>query len=166
MKIPTLNLAVAPDPDVSEHIVSRICAATNLPRPEFFTVDQVVELLDAFGYAITPGTILEFDRKHYAAQPATPLWNSMFVHQLACALEKHKRWKKWPNPRHDGKKAGARLIVEQAEAEGRPSPWEDLDEQSLENLLLAINFHDERGDRAMVFEAIREKLARLGFIEE
>ena len=99
------NRAVQLDPAHSERVITTFCEHTGLPRRETFTAEQVVELLDAMGYRITLGTILEFHRKQYVSEPISGVWNDMFVHALAAALECRRRWQKYPNPVHDAKKS-------------------------------------------------------------
>lgn len=128
-----------------------------LPVRDVFTPAQAAELARALHYECSPGTVAEFVRKGYVGPADPAALSPVDVFCLVAALENRRRWKPAPG-RHDAKKSGARLLIEQCQAAGAPSPVSDLDNFALEDLLLQLVQCGDRGTREGLYEAVRLKL--------
>lgn len=133
------------------------CEEHGLEFRDVFTPAQVAELAQALHYVCTPGTVAEFVRKRYfsAADPRELTATEVFC--LIGALESRRRWKQAPS-RHDAKKSGARLLIEQCQAAGAPSPIADIDNYTTEDLLVRLVQCHHAATREGLYEAVRLKL--------
>ena len=157
---------IEPNPVASARVVGTLCALAGIDVQETFPRDEVVLLLRNAGYNVTPGTVAEFIRKGYIGEPENDEWTAQHIHALCASLESRRRWKPFPAPLHDFKKSVVRIQIEQAAANGIADPIHDLDTISLEDLLIQIAENDSRGIRETLYEAIKLKLAEVGFVEE
>src|SRR5262245_59092489 len=121
------------DPAHAAQVVGDYVENIGLPRKDEFTEAEVCELLTGLGYAISPRTLTEFVEKSYIAEPGAT-WDCTAVYCFAAALESRRRWGPTPN-RHDAKKSGARLQIEQIMAGGVAEPVTGLDAHTVEDLL-------------------------------
>lgn len=147
--------AVTVDPAHAAQVVSDFAGSVGLPTPT--TAGEVVEMLTRIGYDCTPRTLAEFVEKGYISDPGD-VWGPVEVYVLAAALECRRRWLPTPNPRHDLKKSGFRLEIERLRAEGVDPPVRDLDDHSIEDLLLQLCQCDQRAVREALYETVRLKL--------
>lgn len=159
---PIPERALAINPEKAALIIGDFAEHHGLPRKDVYTVAEAAELARRLGYACTPGTVLEFQRKRYLSDPGET-WEAAHVFCLISALESRRRWLPTPCPQHDAKKSAARLEVERLVAEGVEMPVADLDSHTIEDLLLQLCQNDHRQIREALYEALRLKLA--GFEE-
>src|SRR5258706_671367 len=102
------------------------CEEHGLQFRETFTPAQAAELARALHYLCGPGAIAEFVRKGYFGPADPDALTAVDVFCFVGALESRRRWQSAPS-RHDAKKSGARLLIEQSQAAGAESPVNDLD---------------------------------------
>lgn len=158
MNAPIPFRCVPVDPDVSAKCVANIAALAGLDAAESYTARQVVQMMRAAGYACTLNTLREFISKRYISPPTDmDAWDSVYVWTLANALESRRRWQPTPNPRHDVKKSVARLEIERQVAAGEPA-IADIDQYTVEDLLIQLVNCDQRGIREALYEAVKLKL--------
>ena len=159
------NRVVQPNPIKSDAFVRILCERADMTFAPPFTPDEVVQLLCKVGYDCTRGTLLEFFRKGYISPPPNNEWTAPFVHGLIASMDCRRRWLPAPNDFHDARKSNALLQVESAAREGIDT-FIDLDEYTLEDLLLHLTGTDNREIRETLYLACRRKMADLGFREE
>ena len=126
---------------------------------ESWPVDATVDFLRRLDYDVTPNTLAEFERKHYFAPADASEMTAVEIYCLMAALEARRRWKPTPS-QHDAKKSGARLAIEQLQAQGIP-PVNDLDNHTLEDLLLQLTGCPDRAIRECIYETLVLKLKGL-----
>jgi hypothetical protein len=148
--------AVRIDPEHAERVVADFAEHVGLPALETYTPADAAELVSRHDYVCTPGTISEFIRKGYFGPQDPDALTPVEVYCLLGALESRRRWKPTPS-RHDAKKSGARLAIEQTEMQGA-SAINDLDQHTVEDLLLQLTGCDNRAVRECLYEALRLKL--------
>ena len=158
--------SVQPNPEMSARIVAAFCQVASMELQDTFSRAEVANLLRKCGYDCTPGTIAEFIRKGYIGEPAADEWPARYVHALAASLECRRRWLPTPNRLHDGKKSSIRVLIEQAKNDGNEAPIGDLDQFSIEDLLIQIAENEVRNVREALLESIRLKMSSNGWIEE
>lgn len=158
------NNATQPNPDVAERIIAAACEAAEMEMKDTFTRDEVARLMHASGYACSLNTIGEFIRKRFIGDPDGDIWTPSHVYCLGMALESRRRWQPMPNLAHDSKKSGARQRLEMAKLAG--AEVNDLDQYTLEDLLLRMAEDERRAVREANYEAVLLKLEQLGVREE
>lgn len=146
--------AVPVDAEHAATVVADLAAGVGLPTPT--TAEEVVEMLTKLDYDVTRGTVAEFARKKYFGPDPGDAWTPADVYAFMAALEARRRWRPTPS-RHDMKKSGFRIEVERLQAEG-VTPVHDLDDHTLEDLLLQIAQADNRMLREALLESINLKL--------
>lgn len=157
------NRLVQIDPAHARRVVEDHCHAVGLPSPDTWSPEEASVLLGRLDYECPPAVILEFARKGYICPPENDrALTAVDLYGLMCALESRRRWKATPS-RHDVKKSGFRLQLETLIRNGVNPPVHDLDEHSIEDLLLRLVACDERMMRESLYETIKLKLA--GFEE-
>jgi hypothetical protein len=156
MSNPIPHRAVPVDPAASERVVASLCDAAGMPMQDEFDRDGVAALLRSCGYDCTPGVVAEFVRKSYISEPE--VWTAPYVHALTAALECRRRWLPTPNVYHDPKKSAQRLEIERLQNEGVNPPIDDLDQHTVEDLLIQLVQHDQRHVREALYECLRFKL--------
>jgi hypothetical protein len=109
----------------------------------------------AVGVHLHPPHLTEFAEKGYMLDHGET-WDGKSVYCLLAALESRRRWKPTPS-RHDVKKSGARLQIEQAQAAGVPIL--ELEQYTVEDLLIWLTGSDSRAERECLYEIARLKLA-------
>lgn len=152
------------DPEHAERFVGELAAHVGLPERESWTPAEAADLLRRLEYECTPATIGEFIRKGYFGPENDQALSPTDVFCLVQAMDSRRRWKATPS-RHDPKKSGARLLLERQRAEGL-EVFHDLDEFTLEDLLLRLVGTTDHATREVLYEGIVAKLAAQGFIEE
>jgi hypothetical protein len=123
---------------------------------ETYTSQEAAQFFSQLDYVCAPGTIYELIRKRYFA-PSNP--NALNICDLYCIghiLESRRRWKPTPS-KHDPKKTGIRLRIEQAQAEG-VEPFADAEGITVEDALIQIVQSDSRAQREILYELLRHKL--------
>lgn len=153
---------VLPHPGLSLEMVSTWCRQADILPRDFYSTDEVVQILDAAGYAIEEEVIEEYARKGYIAPlpPQKNRWPIIAVHQMAIALEQRRRWKLSPSC-HDSKKTAAEL-----QAERVPEQFADAARDvSLEDLVLLLFLADDPQERGFLYVLALAKLALLGIQE-
>lgn len=163
---PIPNRTVQIDPFVSEKVLVSLCDHAGIEVQESFDRDGMAELLRACGYDVVPGTVAEFVRKKYIADPPEGQWTAPFIHAMTAALECRRRWLPTPNPKHDAKKSAMRLEIERLRGEGIDPPIHDIDSTTLEDLLIQLATSEQRMHREALLEAVLVKCETLGFREE
>ncbi len=153
------------DPAVAARKVAELCAFADVEMKDEWTREEVANLLHACGYAVTLGTVGEMIRKNYVGEPDDDRWEPGHIFALAMSLESRRRWLPMPNLAHDGKKSAARQAIEMARLSGAVE-IDDLDQFSLEDLLIRMAETSNLQLREGYHEGIRAKLEDLGFIEE
>lgn len=149
-----MTRAVTVDPAHAAEVVAGMADSVGLAAP--VTAAEVVALLDRLDYACTPNTLAEFVRKGFISDPGDT-WDSVSTYCLMAGLEARRRWKPAPS-RHDLKKSGFRLEIERLRAEGVDPPVRDIDDHSVEDLLLQLCQCDQRAVREALYETVRLKL--------
>lgn len=144
------------DPDQAAAMLAGVCARFGLPVKDEYTTAEVSDLMQRAGYAAPPGVIAEFVRKGYVADTGDS-WTPTDIFHLSAALDSRRRWGATPNL-HDARKSGFRLQLETLRNQGVNPPVNDLDEHSLEDLLIQLTENDARPTREMLYELIRVKL--------
>lgn len=125
---------------------------------ETWTAWQTAAWLRERGYDASEGTIHELMRKGYVGLPDAEAIIPAELSAIMAALECRRRWLPYPNPHHDAKKSGARLLLEQMQHAGNPAPVHDLEKFTVEDLLIRMAQSDHRGQREAIHEALRLKL--------
>ncbi len=159
-----LDRVILPTPAESERIVRTMASATDQEFRETWTLDQAAEFLRRCDYDCTPGVLLRFISRGYVSEPPGGRWTALHLHCASASLEGRRRWLSAPS-RHDAKKSEARLQIESAQAQGIPV-FHDLENSSLEDLLIQFVQTDQRQLREVLYEAVRAKMDQLGFVEE
>lgn len=158
-----LTRTTIPTPAESEAVVRAMAAATDQEFRESWTLTEAANFLRSCDYACTPGILMRLVSREYVSDPRGD-WRPQHVHCAAAALESRRRWQPTPS-RHDAKKSAARLQIETARKEGI-DVFNDLDATTLEDLLIQLTQTDQRQIREVLYEAVREKMDRLAFVEE
>ncbi|MCI0638473.1 MAG: hypothetical protein L0Y72_14185 [Gemmataceae bacterium] len=147
------------DPVRARAVIEAFCQEANVPFLEAFTAAQAAELATGLDYVATPWTVQEcIDKKYFSAADSAALSPTELYCFLA-ALEARRRWKPTPS-KHDARKTGCRLFIEQNVGNGLPAV-NDLDDHSIEDLTLQLVASDNRSVREVLYETLRLKLAGL-----
>ncbi len=144
------------DPEHARRVIEAFSVQVGLPFREAYSPFDAAELARAHEYGCSPGTITEFIRKGYFGPVDPEALSPADVYCLFAALEARRRWQPCPS-RHDAKKTGIRLAIEQLQADGT-APLHDLDDHSLVDLLLQLVQSDNRPLRELLYESLRLKL--------
>ena len=152
MSDPTRTVPV--DPRHAARVVGDFAATVGLATPA--NAAEAIELLTKLDYAVSKRTLEEFIERKYISDPGDA-WDCVAVYCLMGALESRRRYKS-ADRRHDFKKTGIRLEIERLRAEGIDPPIHDIDDITLEDLLLQITQCDQRAIREALYETLREKL--------
>jgi len=148
----------------AEAIVAQYCERTGREVKDEYTAREAVEMLADLGYDVSLNTLREFVAKGYIADHADA-WTPVALYALTGALDSRRRWQPTPCV-HDARKSAMRLMIEQIRAEGIDPPIHDIDGTTLEDLLLKLVGSDHRGSREALYEAVKVKMDRCGFVEE
>jgi hypothetical protein len=121
------------------------------------STETVVSLLRGLQYEVDEKVAAEFIRKGYITEPPKRgnlhKWRAQDIIGLATALEGRHRWQRGATV-HSHKWSAMELRQHAAEAEDRPSAFDDLDHHTCEDLLFLMVTADD----ASVREAIRVAL--------
>ncbi len=85
------------------------------------------------------------------------LWNAEHVMAAVAHCESRRRWK-WPSTLHGMKFSQVERLQAEAEAEGKPTCFDDLDQIDLEVLLVMLAEENQRVTRDLFRVAILAKL--------
>lgn len=152
--IPTRLMQV--DPERAAAMLAAVCERFDFPVKDEYATAEVADLLTRCGYAATPGVIAEFVRKGYILDTGD-VWTPADVFHFSAALDSRRRWLPTPCV-HDARKSGFRLQIENLRNQGLTQPVNDLEQHSLEDLLIQLTENDSRPTREMLYELIRLKL--------
>jgi hypothetical protein len=123
-------------PKEAEQLLENFCLDTGYPLKDQYEPDEVVDILRRLGYDATVGTIPEFLRKNYISDPGDA-WDAVAICNLACAMFARRRWLPAPSM-HDPCKTDMRLEIERLQSAGVDPVIVDLDQHTIEDLLLRI----------------------------
>jgi hypothetical protein len=144
------------DPERAATMLAAVCERFDFPVKDEYSTPEVADLMRRCGYAVTPAVVAEFVRKGYITDTDN-LWTPVDVFHFSAALDSRRRWLPTPCV-HDARKSGFRLQVETLRNQGVDPPVNDLDQHSLEDLLIQLTTADDRPTREMLYELIRLKL--------
>jgi len=139
-------------------------AATNPGYPA--STATVVKLMAEAEYDCTSDTIAEFLRKGYISEVPTSKgqhkWRASDIASLATAMEARRRWR-WDSKLHASKWTAFEIQLHMARAAGLDHPFEDLDSNTVEDLLhlmvRAEPEHVRQGIRVLLSVKLAEVIA-------
>jgi hypothetical protein len=144
------------DPAHARRVIEDLSAQAGVPFLDSYSPGQAAVLAFALDYDCSLGTVAELVRKRYIAPEDPEGLSPVDVYCLLGALEARRRWKHAPSA-HDAKKSGVRLQIEAMQAQG-VEPVNDLDDHTVEDLLLQLTGADNRALREILYETLRLKL--------
>lgn len=129
------------------------------------STSTVVKLMAEAEYDCTADTVAEFLRKGYLTVPTRDgqlKWRASDIAAFATALESRRRWR-WDSKMHAAKWTAFEVQLHMARAAGFDHPFDDLDKNTVEDLLLlmvkADQEHIRQGIRVLLAIKLREVLA-------
>ena len=150
--------AIRVDPDHAKMLLNALCEGIGFEVKDEYEPVEVATLMRHAGFAVTPATIPEFVRKGYIAEPLDPgAWDASAIYTLCAALASRRRFLPTPCV-HDARKSGFRLQLETIIAGGQYPPINDLDQHSIEDLLIQLTECDDRPTREILYETLRLKI--------
>lgn len=151
-------------PQNSASLIEDLCGICGIPFSDPLDTNHVVKLLNKLGYLVDRSVVAEFVRKGYITSPIIAgQWTAQQVHEFMAGLEWRRRWQ--VGSAHDLKKSGAQLALEQAQLAGKHQYIEDLDQHTIEDMLVLMTLAEQRSVREALLVAVKQKLEVLEFRE-